>query len=482
MKWLQAAVLVVAAAHFVNLWPTTLSFARFAFGDCGWPLSVDLLLDEGQTPVTDFAYFYGLFTLLVDRAAFAIFGRTPETVVGLYGVCALAVAIGAMRVMATAKLRPLPALYLVACAALIAIPRGFPSPAHALEAALLMNAIADHAAGRLSRALVLVVIAVFVKPSLGYVYGLILLALILSGWPGGESRWRRLLPATGIGVAMLVALIAVFGWNAVVHTQIPVGGMKVYGDGGVGFFFGAGRLFWLPEKPYFRYYWESVAGIWLSSSVVLLGSAIWLLRRFREPAANVVLTCTVLHLVFVCLLFGNQWSWIYYSYILFVGTAVSLNTMPCWPRNLLAIALIVHAILGQAKWLWISDASEWSKMQRSPETAGLYAAPEDAAEWAELRELGKSARVLVLTPMGCSHLLAPELDGQRWWCLIRKIMTPAEQEQVRRQITAAEWIVSPSWHDNDILRWTEFAEVVRPFDPEHPVRETRFYRLYHRRP
>lgn len=478
MRWFQAAVLIVTAAHFVNLLPTSLNFERFAFGDCGWPLTVDALLDRGLTPTADFAYFYGLLTLLVDRAAFTVFGRTPETVVGLYGVCALVIALGAARTMRTAKLRPLPALFLVACSALLTIPRGFPSPAHALEAALLMTAVTEHAAGRPGRALVPVVVAVFVKPSLGYVYGLILVGLILSGWPGGAARWKRLLPAAGMGLALLAALVAAFGRGPVVRTQIPVGGMTVYSDGGVGFFFGAGRLFWLPEEPTATYYLGGVPGIWLLSSVVLLVSAVRVLPRFREPAANVTIACAALHLAFVVLLFGNRWSWIYYPYLLFVGTAIGLNQWPPLAGGWLAAGLTVAAGFGQAGWLWYGDAKAWAETRPSPETAGLYATPDGAAAWGEVRELGKTGRVLVLTPMGCPQLLAPELDGPTWWCLIRSIMTPAERERVLKQVAAAEWIVSPNWHDNELMRWPELADALRPFQPE---RETSLYQLYRRR-
>jgi hypothetical protein len=481
MKWLPAAVLLVTAVHFVNLLPTSLNFGRFAFGDCGWPLTVDAMLDDGLAPVTDFAYFYGLFTLVIDRVLFACLGRSPEVVVVLYGVCTLAVAIGAVRVMASLKLHPLPALYPVVCAALFTVPRGFPSPAHALEAALLMNALADHAAGKLRRALALTVVAVFVKPALGYFYGLILLVLIFTKRSEGASRWHALLPATGVGVAVLLVLVATFGWHAVWRTQIPTSGMRVYGDSGHGFFFGTGQLFWWPEWPHWHYYLDGVPGVWLASSAVLLATAARLVRRWREPLAGFVTTCAVLHLVFVSLLFGNRWSWIYYPYILFVGTAAALTACPPRWRIVFTLALIVLAVFGQRKWLWLDDYPKWEQTRPSPETGGLYATPDEIAEWGEVRRLAATSRVLVLTPMGCSQLLAPEVAGPRWWCLMRQIMTDRERARVLDSINTADWVFSPNWHDNDVMRWPEFAEALRPFDPEHPVRETPLGKLYERR-
>src|SRR5207248_2161158 len=81
------------------------------------------------------------------------------------------------------------------------MPLGYPSPVHALEAALLVHALALHARGRYAAALVPAVVAVFVKPALGYPYaaGLALLALAHPPAPR-TGRWRAgaLLPAAAL--------------------------------------------------------------------------------------------------------------------------------------------------------------------------------------------------------------------------------------------------------------------------------------------
>src|SRR4051812_11726326 len=99
MKWFQGAVVLVAAAHFFNMLANSRLFEKFAYGDNGWPLTVDSLLDRGLNPVTDFGYFYGLLTLLVDRALFSVFGRKPDVLIALFGVCALVVALGMARLV-----------------------------------------------------------------------------------------------------------------------------------------------------------------------------------------------------------------------------------------------------------------------------------------------------------------------------------------------------------------------------------------------
>jgi hypothetical protein len=473
-SWTQAAVLAVTAAHFINTLPTNLNFARFAFGDYGWALTTDAMLSDGLRPVQDFSYFYGLLTLLINKVWFFILGRTPVAMVALYAVCGLATAIGITRVMAAVKLRGLAALYLVATAVFAVMTRGFPSPAHALEAALVTNALADHASGRPGRALVLATVTVFVKPSLGYIYGLILLLLILSGWPDGRNRWRPLLPAAITGTLLAALLASVFGGEAVLRTQIPLDGMRAYRDAGFGFLFGSGRQFWYPAAIEWRYYVHSVVAVWLASSVVLWATAIRLRRRFREPAANVVLTCASLHGVFVFALFGNQYSWIYYPYILFVGTAVALGEWQARPVRFAAIGMMILALIGQYYWVWEGDVDTWS---RSRPTAGLYAEPEEAEAWAEARQLAKNSRVFVLTRMGCPHLLAPEMDSPQSWCLIRATVTPAELGRVRQQIRFADYIISVNWHDNDLMSWPEFAEILAPFRRD---RETPLYILYRR--
>lgn len=483
MNWRTAAVLAMAAAQFINLFPTLLNFDRFAFGDCGWALTVDhLTVDDHQKPVTDFAYFYGLLTLLVDRGAFAIFGRTPLTVIGIYAVCSFAIAISTARIATALNLRICSSVFLIACMPMIVIPRGFPSPAHALEAALLMLALAEHAKGRLDRSLVLAVLAVLAKPSLGYFYGLLLVVSILTGWPGGASRWRRLCPAAAVAAGMLGLLTAIFGVEPLLKTLLPLDGMKVYSDEGVGFLFGAGKLFWLPAEPKLEYYF-GIPGIWLASTAVLFLAALRLLPRIRETGANVAITCALLHGVFVFLLFGNQWSWIYYPHILFVGTAVALNGLSRRVGTVLAVPLTILAIVAQVNWLWVGDFEKWTETQRFEETSRLYAPAEEAAEWERARGLARNhpGRVLVLTKMGCPQFLAPELQGPQWWCLIETIMTPREEDRILELLRNADWIVSPNWHDNDLPTWKTLASERHHFEDDPATTHFKFLKLYRRK-
>jgi hypothetical protein len=391
--------------------------------------------------------------------------------------------------MRAANLSRLPAAYLVVCTPFLANISCYPSPAHALEAALLANALAFHVGRRPGWALALVTAAVFVKPSLGYVYGLYLLVLVLAGWPDGAGRWRRLLPAVGVGTTTLVALVAVFGWEAVVRTQLPFDGMRAYRDLGFGFFRGSGRQFWLPDRPPPLYYLLTVAGLWLLTSVLLVLMAVRLLPRFWQPGANAVAACAVLHAVFVCFLYGHELSWSYYPVPLFVGTALWLNEFlpaeggpgrePSALARGVGVVLIVLAVLAQLLSVWVNDARGWSQVRRVPDAGGTFATAADAAAWAGARELGRAKPVLVLSTMGNARLLAPELDNPRSWCLMPSLATPGELDRVRAQIAAADYILHPHWRGDELLRWPALADVLAPF---RPAGETGLYTLYRRQP
>lgn len=478
MNCRMAAVLIVAAAHFFNQLPVLLNFDRFAFGDNGWPLVTDsMVFEDRQVPTKDFAYFYGLLTLLIDHIWFALFGRTPEAVVGLYAVCSLAIAVGAARVMAALNLKLWPSLFLIACTSSVVIPRGFPSPAHALEAAFLTTALAEHARGRLNWALVFAVLAVLAKASLGYVYGLLLVLLVLAKWPATTSRWQPLVEPFVIALIAVGGLILRFGIPPVKSTLLPLDGMKVYSDQGVGFFFGAGRFFWWPE-PFDPVHYLGIPGPWLACTVVLFAAAIRLVRRWREPGANIALTCAVLHGVFVFFLFGNEWSWIYYSFALFIGTAVALDRVPWSFARPLTIALSVTMIVGQANWIWSVDNNHWRITERSPATGGLFAPPQEIREWEAVRA---KKEVFVLTRMGCPQVLAPEVWGPRWWCLIEPIMKPREASALRKTLSGAEYIVSPNWHDNNLMTWGFLQDQLNQFEPDPECAGLEYLRVYRRK-
>src|SRR5439155_26645472 len=188
-----AAVAAVAALSFLRSLPPLVAFENVAFRDQGWPLTVDAMVADGWVPTRDFGYFYGLLTLATDRAWFAAAGRTPWAAAGLTAVGTAFLALGLVRFARAARLGPAGRLVLLAAVPFAVMPLPYPTPMHAVEPALLVNALAFQAAGNPAAALVLATVAVFVKPGLGLVYGLVLGLLVLAGGGDVRTRVRRLL-------------------------------------------------------------------------------------------------------------------------------------------------------------------------------------------------------------------------------------------------------------------------------------------------
>lgn len=491
-------ILALVGLNFVGSWPNTMAFERFAFGDFGWPLAVDEMLDHGLTPTRDFGYYYGLLTLVIDRGVFAAFGRTPLAVGGLYAVCNLLIAVGLIRFGLNLGVAGVSRLFLIAAAPLAVMPAFFPSTAHALEAALLMNALASQAGGRNDRALLLTVLAVLVKPALGYVYGLLLVIHILAA-PGSRSRLAQLLPAAVVGVVLVAALVAKFGWEPVWQTQFPLSAAGVYQEKNFGFF-RDGRQFWMPDNNGVMKYVLSPAGVWIAGTVFLWLAALALLPRYRERGACVAVTCAVLHAAFVFAFFGNWMSWIYYSYLLVGGVTAAITAFTrapggedvpetegepgplAWVGVVAGVALVVMLLPGYYLTTALSDLKLWAERKPHPATAGLTAPPHVAAEWDEVRAKGRGGKVLVLSQFGCSHLLAPEVDAVRAWVLLRASATPAELARVNDQLRAADWVVVPVGNGNDLDTWPEFADSFKRFEKVNVRKEGSLFTYYRRPP
>ena len=176
-------------AYAIFRLPTYLGFDANAFGDRGDFLSISYLVAHGSRPAIDFGYHWGLVPIMLARFWFALFGATLQANEAIMVVCALLVAIGIARMAAALRLGTLGIVLLV-----VALPFAFPTftLTYALEAALLSNALAEQAAQKRSTALALATEACFVKPSMAYIYGFVLLLGLL--WvcrrPHHNDVWR----------------------------------------------------------------------------------------------------------------------------------------------------------------------------------------------------------------------------------------------------------------------------------------------------
>ncbi len=144
--------------------PSTMNFNFWAFYDQGANLVVQYLIRAGYRPAVDFGYPYGLLPLPFGRVWFDTFGATPAACLAAMALCAVLVAWALARIATTAQVG-LSGIALFVIALPLAIPLPAPNLAHALEAALLRNALAEQAAARRGRALAFAA-AAFTKPSM----------------------------------------------------------------------------------------------------------------------------------------------------------------------------------------------------------------------------------------------------------------------------------------------------------------------------
>ncbi len=471
---LCADVILIAALSI----PEILSFNFWMFSDQGANLIVQFLAAQGLRPALDFGYNYGVLPLMIGRLWFAIFGATPTSCAAALLLCGVAAAWGLARFASSLRLGWAGILLLV-IAMPFAVPPGYPSIAHALEAALLCNGLAEQAAGKRERALALATAACFAKAGMGYVYGFILLLFIVTDLRRREvslarGLWRAAIPSIVTAALLALILSALSGPAAVLHTLLPISGMREYRALNFGFF-RDGRNFWHPPGVRIGYYAGTVAGFWIVASLWLftcgLRSALASLHGALHRVAGIlsdemIITCALLHAAFIGLLFGNSFSWFYYSYILVMGVAAttalgSFATAAVW-------GLAVIAIVG-LKTTAISGYRQWKTTRPAAETAGLWATNDEREEWTHVMGLVSAAaaqghRAVMLEQAGCPDLtfdgFAPPVTAYLW----PGIATPGDMQRKIAQLDSATMVVLPVMKPLYQDFPGEFPEFVRVLD------------------
>lgn len=401
--------------------PFDLGFDTFAFGDRGDWLMVNHLAARGMRPAVDFLYYYGLLPVWLSAGWFGTFGNTPYAFEAVSLLCGMTMALAIGRIARSLCL-PKPARLLAVAALPFAVITSYFSIAHAVDAALLCNALAEQAAGRRANALALATAACFAKPSMGYVYGFVLLVIGIAEIYryGGISRrridWsaigRMLLPAIATGGVLALLLAFKYGASSLFTTLLPLAGMKAYAAMDFGFFRGNGSVFW-HGRPVYLYFLTAV-GFWLAASIWLAAAglaSLWRLIRGHNEASRrrdeFVVTVAVLHTLFVTEFFGGPLSWMDYSYILVLGAMATCTAERF--RYVVVCALALAAAVGQGGALG-TDVALWRERAPSSITAGLWASAAQRSALVEMTaELhGRSAQMI--SADGCATLLLPQFQ------------------------------------------------------------------------
>ncbi len=458
-------------------------FLRYIAFDSGVDLTMQHLMDRGYRPAVDFGCPYGLLPLLINRAWYAALGLSPGAyrVEAVLGTCLTA---WGMARFAAARRLGAAGLALIALSMPDVLFSAYNTSVHVLEPALLVHGLAEQARGRRGSALALATAACFVKPSLGYVYGLVLLICIaLASKGSARGYWGRALgPAAATGLVLAAAVALAFGVGPLLRTILPLAGMVNYQQEGYGFFRGTGRAFWVLPGGGLRDYFRYEVGFWLLGTAWLVGrglAGLWRLGRGRASEDErkddeVVATCATLHVVFVTLLYGNRMSWVYYFSILILGIAATAKG-----RRRAAV------VWGLAALLLVSDRSkllttyrEWSASAPSVETLGLWATPAERSEWRAVLELTRGHRPVLLTTIEGSAPLAPRFAPPVAAYFFPGLTLPAEVRRKAGQLATAGMIVAVVPRDWRGFRlWPELAAAL---DGCEPVYEGGTFRVYRR--
>jgi hypothetical protein len=494
---------VLGAEAFIFLvarFPGAMQFDAFAFSDIGANLTAQYLIAHGYRPILDFTYHYGLLPLLAANFWFRAFGRTP-------GACEAAVVFADLfliwalvRFIVSLRLG-FPGLLIVVSTLPLTVPYSTLNLAHILEPVFLYNALATQAAGNRRSALMLATASIFVKPSMACAYGLVLVTLIVTERLREREHPLReclldIYPAALTGLTIVAILAAYFGLVPLVRSLIPSEGARAYAVNNFGFFHGSGRLFWAPDNALAFYYAASIAGPWLAATLVLLASAIFAVKRVVAPderpsldcrPAEIVVTCAALHTAFIIFFFGNNFSWIYYFYVLVFGLAAAAQLGRAWQPLICFLALAFplvkldkfvlrhlslteHPIVAARK----NQApipggvpeldftyQTWFSSTPTPETAGLWAPPQERAEWMKVLSLTKGHRTAVLDTYGCVELLFPEFVPPVTLYMVPGAPTPEMVSRKVRQLESVSRIVIPRGESGLLDFWPPIGNEVR---------------------
>jgi hypothetical protein len=432
--------------------PYGLDFDAFAFSDIGSNFTIQRLVVLGQRPAIDFGYHYGLLPILLGKIWFSVFGMTPIAYEASMVVWGLVVVWALAQLAVSLRFRTF-GLALLFIGLGFAIQVSYPNLSHITESALIALALCSQSRGNRSTALAFACAGLFCKPSMCYVYGLILVVLIVTDLLRSRATIsdfvRAFAPAAIAGIVLIIILATLYSPASAVRTLFPVEGAVAYHDQNFGFFTGIGRSFWNPPNVPWIYYLFDFSGFWIASSIFLVvcGTMAWT-RWHRNIAGNapdvrrdeILWTCAILHLAFVFFFFGNQWSWICYSFILILGVAVAADLSPMNRR----LALLL-CVLGLTSWVgrgWYI-ARYWHERSPSAITAGLWASPDETAEWQKARALAHGHRSIVLETKGDASLMFPEFAPPVALYLDPGLMPAAEIQREVEQLSAATIVVVP---------------------------------------
>ena len=485
--------------QFVLHLPGTLGFDTFAFYDTGSNLTAQYLISNGYRPTIDFSYPYGLLPLIFGRTWFALFGITPRACVALIPVIDLLIIWGLVRFAVNLRLN-FAGVLLLALGAFLIIPSSFTNLSDGMEPIFIIHALADQAAGNRRRALALATVCVFVKPSMAFFLGFILIVFMVAEALQLHDRPLSAFitdtrAAAVIGSASAAAIALAYGYSSLLGSIFPVRGIGVYHAQGFGFFEGAGRSFWAPPGAPWVYYLANPAGVWIVYTIALIVAGLVVVSRALaqgatrsriEHTSEIIVSCAFLHLSFILLFFGNQFSWRYYFYVLVLGLCAAARRWQlvvaalalALPLSKVGKAIVLRAAAAESRASAISVGGQsgriaalpnesgfsfqhWYSTRPSPETANLWAPPDERAEWQTVLATIRGRRAAMLEYVGCAAVMFPEFSSPVTLYLDRGEAGPAEIVRELAQLKSSDVVVMHRWQATLLNERPDIGTVIR---------------------
>ena len=390
--------------------------------------------------------------------------------------CNLTAAWGIARLLSVFRVKAV-GLVLAIITIGFAVQPSYPSLAQATEATLLIFATTSMAQSKYALAISLTTVAVFAKPTMGYLYLLVLFSLVFYKLRTEDSELRAylraVLPCVLTFVTLGGLLSGVLGLAPLVNTIFPIEGARNYQALHFGFFQGVGRSFWdTTGVPSWQHLFD-ISGFWIAASILLIVFAsVDAVRLWKgtdgsdakgRTRTQVVVACAVLHTSFVLFFFGNRGSWIYYSYLLIIGLVLAIDTT----RLRLDLGVLM-CVLGLFAWtdVAIGIRSRASTMSPSSLTQELWATTAENTEWSNILALASHKKARILDTKGDAELMYPFFGRPVSLYLDPGLMNSTEVRQKVLQLYQADLVVVPiNVPDcSDVPRATEIETTMRPFD------------------
>jgi hypothetical protein len=466
-RWLVLGfALLLITLEVVHL-PENLNFTAFAFGEPGANLNAVYMVRHGMHPGVDFGHVYGLLGILLSDLWFRIAGLTPAA----YWAEILAVELAMCAILAeftvTAELSGLSIVLLFVSFPIFVWVNYF-NFAHAIEALCLMAAVTAHLKGRYGFALAAAAAAVLARPALGYVYGFLLLCIVIVKVFRTHSLKLSVLVLPVCTTACLGILLAWrFGITSLARTLFPTTGVATYRALGFGFFSG-GMAFWLPSPFRFRFYLD-VPGFWLlaMASLLLLAPLAVLRGRnadaesLRRHKSEVLGAACVVVFVWIFFAFSHQYIGAWILYLWLAVWAVSL--LPEFLHKcgvLLGVLVLIglnadrHQILGALP--------QWSTTKVSRVLPNILSSGNEDRQMEEILAVVHGRKTVVLTPAGAMPLLHDGLGEPLTEFFVPGIVLPGEVLRMRAAVAAADmvFVPTPPWYGSDsaYFSWPDFLD------------------------